>query len=145
MTTLPLDFDIFLRSGSRIHPDSATSDHGTWSNSSWLRSTVENSQVRMMSWPWGRRSIGNVTSNSAGSSPQRHAISGVSDEVAQVSMTSGSPTNPPGTPRWSSVKPGGHSACGSTGSADSSGRIGWSWSTAPSSSTGYQTGNGTPK
>ena len=33
VTTLPFDFDIFLRSGSRIHPDSAAFDHGTVSNS----------------------------------------------------------------------------------------------------------------
>src|SRR5581483_2822055 len=29
VTTLPLDFDIFLRSGSRIHPDSAALYQGT--------------------------------------------------------------------------------------------------------------------
>ena len=64
---------------------------------------VENSQVRMMSWAWGRRSIGNTRANRSGSSSQPPAICGVSDEVAQVSMTSGSPTNPPGSPRWSGV------------------------------------------
>jgi hypothetical protein len=30
-------------------------------------------------------------------------MKGVSDDVAQVSMMSGSPANPPGTPRWSAV------------------------------------------
>lgn len=51
-------------------------------------------------------------------------ICGVSDEVAQVSMTSGSPTKPSGLPRWSSEKPGGTSLDGSIGSADSGGTIG---------------------
>jgi hypothetical protein len=50
----------------------------------------------MMSWPWGRMSIGNTRSNRSGSSSQPPAICGVSDEVAQVSMMSGSPMNPPG-------------------------------------------------
>ena len=34
---------------------------------------------------------------------------------------------------------------GSTGSRASSGTSGWSWSTAPSGPTRYQSGNGTPK
>ena len=58
VTTLPLDFDIFLRSGSRIQPLMAACFHGRPPNSRWARTTVENSQVRMMSWPCGRRSIG---------------------------------------------------------------------------------------
>ena len=103
VTTLPLDFDIFLRSGSRIHPDRAAFDQGSEPCSKWARTTVENSQVRMISWAWGRRSMGKVRAKRSGSSSQRVAIWGLSDEVAQVSMTSGSPTKPPGTPRWSSV------------------------------------------
>ena len=54
---------------------------------------------RMMSWAWGRRSIGKPRPNSSGSSCQPPAICGESDEVAHVSMTSGSPAKPPGTPR----------------------------------------------
>ena len=64
---------------------------------------MENSQVRMMSWPWGRRSIGNTRLNRSGSVRQPPTICGVSELVAQVSMMSGSPMNPPGTPRWSAV------------------------------------------
>ena len=71
---------------------------------SWCeRSRVENSQVRMISGPWGRRSIGKVAAKRSGLSSHPQAIWGLTDEVAQVSMTSGSPTNPPGLPRWSSV------------------------------------------
>jgi hypothetical protein len=51
VTTLPLDFDIFLRSGSRIQPEMAESFHGSVPCSRCDRTTVENSQVRMMSWP----------------------------------------------------------------------------------------------
>ena len=103
VTTLPLDFDIFLRSGSRIHPLRATLRQGSEPCSRWARTTVENSQVRMMSWPWGRRSMGNTRPKRSGSSSQRPAIWGVSDDVAQVSITSGSPAKPPGTPRCSAV------------------------------------------
>ena len=67
VTTLPLDFDIFLRSGSRIQPLIAAVDHGSEPCSRCERTTVENSQVRMMSWPWGRRSIGNTRLNRSGS------------------------------------------------------------------------------
>ena len=102
-TTLPTDLDIFLRSGSRIHPDRAALAHGMVSCSKWLRTTVENSQVRMISWACGRTSMGNVRANRSGSSSQAQAIWGVSDEVAQVSMMSGSPVNPPGWSRWSAV------------------------------------------
>ena len=56
----------------------------------------------MMSWAWGRMSIGKVAAWRASSVRQPVAICGVSDEVAQVSITSGSPMNPPGTPRWDS-------------------------------------------
>jgi hypothetical protein len=58
VTTLPLDLLIFLRSGSRIQPDRATCRHGSVPDPSSARSTVENSQVRMMSCACGRRSIG---------------------------------------------------------------------------------------
>ena len=53
----------------------------------------------MISGPCGRRSIGNTRANRSGSSTQPPAICGVSDDVAHVSMTSGSPTKPPGWPR----------------------------------------------
>ena len=132
-------------SGSSTHPEMATSDHGREPNSSSARTTVENSHVRMMSWAWGRRSMGKTRANRSGSSSQRPAISGVSEEVAQVSITSGSPTKPPGRPRWSSVKPSGASVDGSTGSRPSPGTSGRSKSGSPSSPTGYHTGKGTPK
>ncbi len=64
---------------------------------------VENSQVRMISWACGRTSMGNTRANRSGSSSHPPAIWGVSDEVAQVSMTSGSPMKPPGLPRWASA------------------------------------------
>ena len=99
----------------------------------------------MISWAWGRRSIGKVRPNSSSSSRQPAAIWGDSDDVAQVSITSGSPTNPPAAPRWSGLWPGGTSEEGSTGSIESSGMIGREWSAIPSSSSGYQTGKGTPK
>jgi hypothetical protein len=101
-TTLPLDLLIFLRSGSTTNPEMAACDHGTVPCSKWARTTVENSQVRMMSCACGRRSIGNVSANSSGSRSQPQAICGDSDEVAQVSITSGSPVKPPGLSRWSS-------------------------------------------
>ena len=75
----------------------------------------------MISCDCGRRSIGNTRANRSSSVPQRPAISGVSDEVAQVSITSGSPMNPPGTPRCDSAYPGAGSAAGSTGSTSSDG------------------------
>ena len=56
----------------------------------------------MISWDWGRRSMGNTRANRSGSSSQPPAICGVSEEVAQVSNTSGSATNPPGRPRSAS-------------------------------------------
>ena len=90
VTTLPLDFDIFLRSGSRIQPLIAADDHGSEPCSRCERTTVENSQVRMMSWPWGRRSMGNTRLNRSGSVRQPPTICGVSELVAQVSMMSGS-------------------------------------------------------
>ena len=101
--TLPFDFDIFLRSLSRIQPLMVACRHGRTSCSRCERSSVEKSQVRMISGPCGRRSMGNVAANSAGSSSQPQAICGVTDEVAHVSRTSGSPVNPPATPRCSGV------------------------------------------
>ena len=89
--------------------------------------------------------MGKTRANRSGSSIQPPAICGVSDDVAHVSITSGSPTKPPGWPRWSAVKPGGTSDDGSMGSVDSSGTIGWSWSISPSTPSRYQTGKGTPK
>ena len=58
VTTLPFDFDIFLRSGSTMKPLIAASDHGARPSSRALRTIVENSQVRMMSCPCGRTSKG---------------------------------------------------------------------------------------
>ena len=84
-------------------PEIAAVLHGSVSTSKCARTTVENSQVRMISWACGRRSIGNVRANRSGSRSQPQTISGVSDDVAQVSMTSGSPMKPPGSSRWSSV------------------------------------------
>ncbi len=78
-------------------------DHGRQWCSKWLRTTLSNSQVRMISGPWGRRSMGNVRSNRSGSSTHPQAIWGLRDDVAQVSMMSGSATKPPGRPRCSSV------------------------------------------
>ena len=101
--TLPFDLDIFLRSLSRIQPLMVVCRQGRTSCSWCERSSVEKSQVRMISGPWGRRSMGKVAANSAGSSSQPQAIWGVTEEVAQVSMTSGSPMKPPGMPRCSSV------------------------------------------
>ncbi|OUD85986.1 hypothetical protein CMMCAS04_16085 [Clavibacter michiganensis subsp. michiganensis] len=103
VTTLPLDFDIFLRSGSRIQPEIAAVFHGAVPCSSSARSTVENSHVRMMSWPCGRIENGKTRSKSSGSRSQPPASCGVREDVAQVSMTSSSPWKPPGTPRWSSA------------------------------------------
>ena len=145
VTTLPLDFDIFLRSGSSTHPEMAALVHGTESFSKCARSTDENNQVRMMSCACGRRSIGNVRATMSGSDSHWVTSCGEIEEVAQVSMTSGSPTNPPGWPRWSLLKPAGTSVDGSIGNCESSGTIGWLKSVRPSSSTAYQTGNGTPK
>ena len=49
VTTLPRDFDIFLRSGSRTHPEMAVSVHGRRPYSSSDRTIVLNNQVRMIS------------------------------------------------------------------------------------------------
>ena len=124
-TTLPLDFDIFLWSGSRIQPDSVALAHGRQWFSRSARSIVLNSQVRMMSWPCGRKSIGNVDlKNRSFSSPgSAHfvTICGVSDDVAQVSMMSGSAMKPFGWSRWSSPYPSGTSMVGSIGRRSSLG------------------------
>src|SRR5215212_4603833 len=119
VVALPFDFDIFLRSGSTTKPEIVACVHGTVPCSKCARTTVENNQVRMMSWACGRWSIGKTRANSSGSVSQPEATCGDRDDVAQVSMTSGSAMNPPGMPRWSSVYPEGTSEDGSTGSADS--------------------------
>ena len=67
---------------------------------------MANSQVLMISCDCGRRSIGNTRANRSGSVPQRPAICGVSDEVAQVSITSGSRDEPAGHAALRLVVPG---------------------------------------
>src|SRR4029450_13956420 len=69
----------------------------------------------MMSWPWGRRSMGKTRANRSGSSSQPPAISGVMAEVAQVSITSGAPAKPPGRPRSAGREPSGTSGGGGGG------------------------------
>jgi hypothetical protein len=101
VTTFPFDLLIFLRSGSSTQPLMLASLHGRRPKCCWARSTEENSHVRMISGPCGRRSIGKVRSKRSGSSSHPQTMSGVSDEVSHVSMTSGSPVNPPGASRWS--------------------------------------------
>ena len=49
--------------GRGPNPRSGRSLKGRLSCSKWLRTTVENSQVRMISWAWGRRSMGKTRSN----------------------------------------------------------------------------------
>ena len=99
VTTLPFDFDIFLRSGSVTNPEIAAWNHGRLSCSKCARSTVEKSHVRMMSCACGRKSMGNTRANKSGSSRQRDTICGDIDDVAHVSMMSGSPANPSDRPR----------------------------------------------
>ena len=99
-TTLPRDFDIFLRSGSRIQPDSIACVHGVTPFSKWARTIRENSQVLMISWACVHRSMGKTRSNRSSSTDQPPEMCGVRDEVAQVSITSGSPVKPAGLPRW---------------------------------------------
>ena len=74
--------------------------------------------------------MGNVAANSASlsspGSPQPVTICGVSDDVAHVSMMSGSAMKPPGWLRCSSVYPAGTSVVGSIGSTSSLGVIGFS-------------------
>src|SRR3954471_24535067 len=98
-TTLPFDFDIFLRSGSRIHPLIATSVHGIEPSSRYERVIVTKSHVRMMSCALGRRDVGYRRSWRSLSSGHPDVMIGVKADVAQVSKMSGSPTNPPGFPR----------------------------------------------
>ena len=115
MTTLPFDFDIFFRSGSSTQPEIAALCHGSESCSRCARTTDEKSHVLMMSCACGRISIGNVRANRSASSGQPQTICGDRDDVAQVSITSGSPMKPPGTPRWSVLYPLGTSLEGSIG------------------------------
>ena len=98
-TTLPLDFDIFFRSGSTMKPEIIACRQGALWFSKCARTTRPKSQVRMMSWAWVHRSKGKTACHSSLSDSQPPAMCGVSDEVAQVSITSGSPTKPPGLPR----------------------------------------------
>ncbi len=77
---------------------------------------------------------------------QPQTMNGVSDEVAQVSITSGSPTKPPGRPRWPASKPVGHVGR----RIDRQAALGGHAAARRSRScrrrrTRYQTGNGTPK
>ncbi len=55
----------------------------------------------MISWACGRRSIGNTRARMSSGVLQPAAICGVSEDVAQVSMMSGSAVKPPGSFRWS--------------------------------------------
>ena len=89
--------------------------------------------------------MGYVRANRSSSRSHPHTICGESDDVAQVSKTSGSAAKPPGSPRCDSSNPGGVWEAGSTGRAASSAKIGSSWSSSPSASRRYQTGNGMPK
>ena len=73
--------------------------HGTESFSKWARTTDANSHVRMMSCACGRRSMGNVRAKMSASVCHWLTSCGETDDVAQVSITSGSPTKPPGVPR----------------------------------------------
>ena len=123
---LPLDLLIFLRSGSTMKPEISACVHGTVWFSWCARTTRENSQVRMMSCACVHRSIGKTRSNRSSSDSQPPAMCGVSDEVAQVSMTSGSPTKPPGLPRWDSSYPLGAVVDGSSGRSASAGISGCS-------------------
>ena len=107
-----------------MKPESAAFHHGSESCSSCERKTDVNSQVRMMSCACGRRSSGNVRSNRSRSSGQPQTICGDSDEVAQVSITSGSATKPFGCPRWPASYPSGTSVEGSTGSCSALAAIG---------------------
>ncbi len=146
MTTLPFDFDIFLRSGSRTQPEMAVSVQGRLPYSSSDRTTVENSQVRMISWACGRRSMGKTRAKRSGSSAQRPAIWGVSDDVAQVSMTSGSPTKPPGIAALVLAEPVGHVARGIDREPALVGDDGvFVVDLAVLGRRRYQTGKGTPK
>ena len=94
-----MDFDIFLRSGSTTKPEIIAWDQGATWFSKCARTIRENSQVRMISWAWVHRSIGKTREKRSWSDSQPPAMCGVRDEVAQVSITSGSPRKPPGLPR----------------------------------------------
>ncbi len=124
MTTLPLDFDIFLRSGSRIQPLMAASCHGSHAElevrAHHRREQPGADDVLSLRAKVHREHPGEQVVVDV----QPPAICGDSDDVAQVSITSGSPMNPPGWPRWDSSYPAGQSLDGSTGSADSSGTSG---------------------
>jgi hypothetical protein len=125
-TALPLDLENFFRSGSRMKPEIIACDHGATWFSKCERTTRLKSQVRMMSWACVHRSIGKTRPHRSSSVSQPPAMCGVSEEVAHVSITSGSPMKPPGLPRWSWSYPCGASVDGSIGSSSSRGSRGWS-------------------
>ena len=125
VTTFPFDLLIFFRSGSRIQPLILAFFQGNEFSSKWLLTTVENNQVLMISWDWGRKSIGKIRLKRSLSNSQEPAICGVSEEVAQVSITSGSPINPFGLFLCDSSNPIGASLWGSIGNWFSSGTIIW--------------------
>ena len=145
MTTLPRDFDIFLRSGIE-HP---ARDRGIGPRQ---RVVFDVRAQDRREQPGPDDVVGlraqvhrKHAPEQSSSSPACPAICGVSEEVAHVSITSGSPTKPPGGPRWAASYPAGTSVEGSTGSASSRAAIGLLVVDRAVSSSGYQTGNGTPK
>src|SRR5690625_942460 len=79
------------------------------------------------------------------SSSHEQTMNGVSDDVAHVSITSGSPTNPPGAPRLAATNTGGVSEDDPIGRWCSTGITGYSKSTVPFPIAADQTGNVTPK
>ena len=96
----------------------------------------------MISCACGRRSIGKTRANRSWSSSHPPAICGVSEDVAQVSMTSGSPTNPPGRPRCPPCTRQARRSSGSTGRRILVREERVVVVGGPVSSSGYHTGNG---
>src|SRR5438067_13784445 len=97
---------------------------------------VQDGHVRILSCAWGCRLAGKCRANQAGSSIQRPMIIGVQDDVAHVSMISGSGSK--------SVEPQAQATrgcvvCGSTGSCSRDA------STVSPHARHVQAGNGTPK
>ena len=144
VTTLPLDFDIFLRSGSTMKPEMPAlrprhdavlelgAQHG--------REQPGADDVLALA----AQRVGEHELEQLVVAPQPPAICGVSDEVAQVSMMSSSPSKPPGMPRCDSSKPLGACDDGSTGRSPSSGTSTLARA-RPARRARYQTGIGTPK
>ena len=103
VTTLPFDFDIFLRSGSRTQPG----DGGVGPRQ---RPVLEVGADDRREQPGaddlvglGTKVHGEPAAEEVGVVDPPGGDLGVSDDVAHVSMTSGSPMKPPGWPRWSAV------------------------------------------